>query len=354
MQEKIRRLFFGATAEEKLGEELALVLNYIFRPTPQFFYPVDDVDEEPLDVHQFLGARTKNNSALFDLLLQSHESLAFRGKRMVLPLLMGHKISIRRNIFLGSRKEEKLAIKDLSETLHILLAGETGGGKSNLISLLLVSMFLYSHPSFLKISVMDWKKTDYTALGQNNIINLAVGRNQITKAMDGVFKEQAERQEILEKAKCRDIEAYNARRKERMRYHVVIFDECADYLMRNSGRQSTTEEDRLPVDQKIISLAQMGRSLGIRLIFGSQTPYKKIFDGLMKNNFTTRICFRVVDELASRIALGLPGAERIREVGTCFYRRSAWDNHEIKCPRVTESVINYLAKSLKNRGIFFT
>ena len=88
---------------------------------------------------------------------------------------------------------------------------------------------------------------------------------------------------------------------EKMPYIVVVIDEMAQIMMQ-AGKE---------LEPPIVQIAQLGRAAGMHLILATQKPIVKVITGLIKSNIPSRISFRVLTAMDSRIMLDEGGAEKL-------------------------------------------
>jgi DNA segregation ATPase FtsK/SpoIIIE-like protein len=86
---------------------------------------------------------------------------------------------------------------------------------------------------------------------------------------------------------------------------LVVIDEAADFA-------------KSPVMGDLIELARKGRASGVSLILATQRPDSEVLSRQVKANVGTRVAFRTVDGVESRVILDRGGAESLRRVGLCL------------------------------------
>ena len=87
---------------------------------------------------------------------------------------------------------------------------------------------------------------------------------------------------------------------------IVIIDELAELRMQDSWKDSETY---------IARIAQLGRAAGVHIVVATQRPSTNIITGVIKANLPTRIAFRVLQQIDSRVILDQQGAETLLGLG---------------------------------------
>lgn len=230
---------------------------------------------------------------------------------------------------LGKTVHDEVYVTDLTQMPHLLIAGATGTGKSVCLNALIASILYKASPEEVKIILIDPKRIEFTLYeGIPHLLSPII--NDPKKAgfvlMDAV-KRMEERLHLMGQHKVRNIQQYNAQiaqilkeKKGRlteeetaklkpMPYIVIIIDELAE-LMMVSGQD---------VDYAIVRLAQLARAVGIHLVLATQRPSIDVITGTIKNNFSSRIAFRVPSKVDSRIILDTVGAEKLLGNGDMLF-----------------------------------
>jgi S-DNA-T family DNA segregation ATPase FtsK/SpoIIIE len=194
-------------------------------------------------------------------------------------------------------------IIDLTKMPHMLIAGQTGSGKSVCINSIILSILYTKDPSECQLILVDPKRVEMAAY--KNVPHLR--RAPITEAMDApeafeeLVAEMDRRYKVLEDAGVRNIASYNERADIKMPYIVTVVDEMAD-LMMVAGKQ---------LEKLIVRLAQLSRAVGIHLILATQRPVAEVITGLIKSNIPGKISFQVASQIDSRVILDHVGAEHL-------------------------------------------
>jgi DNA segregation ATPase FtsK/SpoIIIE, S-DNA-T family len=193
---------------------------------------------------------------------------------------------------------------DLAKMPHLLVAGQTGSGKSVMINDILTSMLYRNSPSDLKLILVDPKQVELTPY--NDIPHLLTPvinePEKCISALKWAVAEMERRLRTMAEVGKRNIAEYNNLKKEEgMPYIVVIIDELAD-LMMMAARD---------VEALIVRLAQKARAAGIHLVLATQRPSVDVITGLIKANVPARIAFTVASQVDSRTIIDQMGAEKL-------------------------------------------
>ena len=196
-------------------------------------------------------------------------------------------------------------VQDLARLPHLLIAGQTGSGKSVSINSIICSLLMTSTPDEVRLILADPKRVELA--GFNNIPHLVVpvvtDHDKILNALYWAVGEMDRRYRLFARATARNIEAYNAVRSgpDRVPYIVLIVDELADLMM----------SAPIQVEKAITRLAQLARATGIHLVVATQRPSVDVITGLIKANIPARIAFATASGTDSRTILDMTGAEKL-------------------------------------------
>lgn len=198
---------------------------------------------------------------------------------------------------------------------HGLVAGTTGSGKSETLQTYILSLAINYSPDDVGFLLVDFKGggmanlfTDLPhTLGQ--ISNLSGA--QIRRAMVSIKSENLRRQRIFTENGVNNINAYTRLLKNNeatvpLPHLFIIIDEFAE--MKREEPEFMTE---------LISVAQVGRSLGVHLILATQKPGGVVDDNI-RSNSKFKLCLRVQDKQDSSEMLGKPDAAYLSQAGRCY------------------------------------
>ena len=217
-------------------------------------------------------------------------------------------------------------VADLAQMPHLLIAGETGSGKSVCINSLILSLLYRAEPKDVRLLLVDPKRVELSVY--NGIPHLAdkviSDPRDAAKRLQRVVQHMEERYKLFAQVGARNLQSYNRRielepppedelttgsYRGRLPMLVVVIDELADLML-------TAQSE---VENAIMRLAQMARAVGIHLVVATQRPSVDVITGVIKANFPARMSFRVASKVDSRTILDMNGAEALLGRGDMLY-----------------------------------
>lgn len=203
-------------------------------------------------------------------------------------------------------------VGDLERMPHLLIAGQTGAGKSVMINTLLTSLLYRNSPSDLKLILVDPKQVEMNLYKDiPHLLSPVINEpEKCISALKWAVAEMERRLRAFSEVGKRNINEYNTVKKEEgMPYIIVVIDELADLMMMASR----------DVESLIVRLAQKARAAGIHLVIATQRPSVDVITGLIKANVPARIAFTVVSQVDSRTIIDQAGAEKLLGRGDLLF-----------------------------------
>jgi S-DNA-T family DNA segregation ATPase FtsK/SpoIIIE len=249
--------------------------------------------EAPIPGKSVVGIEIPNLAIGLVSLRDVAESAEFRAGTSKLTVALGRDVA-------GSP-----IVTDLAKLPHLLIAGQTGSGKSVLINSVITSLLLQASPDEVRVILADPKRVELA--GFNGIPHLVTpvvtDHDKILNALYWATGEMDRRYRLFARATARNIEKYNESRTgpDRIPYVVLIIDELADLMM----------SAPIQVEKAITRISQLARATGIHLVVATQRPSVDVITGLIKANIPARVAFATASSVDSRTIIDMTGAEKL-------------------------------------------
>lgn len=188
---------------------------------------------------------------------------------------------------------------DLNKTPHILIAGETGSGKSVILRTIIKQFIVKGH----KIYMIDFKGGVEFGVQYEKYGEVITDRSRAISLLTQLVSEMNRRLDLFRSSQVKNLGEYNKKTGENLQRVGVFCDEVAEMLDKKGASKELKEQLDI-LDGLISSLARLARATGIDLIIGIQRPDANVLTGQIKNNIPVRICGRFADKPASEIVLG--------------------------------------------------
>lgn len=264
-------------------------------------------------------------------------------------------------IALGKTIHGEPYITDLDIMPHLLIAGATGTGKSVALNTIIASILYKATPEEVKLILIDPKRLEFALWeGLPHLISPVVKDAKKSGAiLLDTIRKMEDRYHKLGLLRVRNIEQYNQQirrmlkekkgklteeEKESLKplpYLVIIIDELSELMM--VGAQD--------VEYCIARLAQLARAVGIHLVMATQRPSIDVITGTIKNNFSSRIAFRVPSKVDSRIIIDTAGADKLLGLGDMLFMPPNYPRIiRLHCSYISVPEITRLVKFVKQQG----
>jgi DNA segregation ATPase FtsK/SpoIIIE, S-DNA-T family len=210
-----------------------------------------------------------------------------------------------------------LVVYDMVTNPHLLIAGETGSGKSTQLRSVLSTLIKALPPSRLELYLCDLKRSEFHLFRQiEHVRGLFVTAREMEPMLLHLQKEMQDRGDRLDAAEVSHIDDLD----EKLPYIVLCIDEVA--LLQSEKK----------IMELVEEISAIGRALGVFLVLSMQRPDRKVLDGKLKNNLTVRMGFRCADLINSRI-IGTPGSEKLTIEGRMLLKLPRYtDLKEVQAP----------------------
>ena len=247
--------------------------------------------------------------------------------------------SIGRHQFLIGKTRAKDIYSSLAETPHLLIGGQTGGGKSTFLRQIITT--LYCNNKDYNFTLIDMKGGLEFQLFENRdrikVISTPSDSSDQFIVLDQML---TERFELLKTNQCKDIEEFQKKPKDQLKLpeglkpenfklnrNIVVIDEAAELFLAG-GKINVSQVQEMT--RKAIRLAAQGRAVGIHLIVATQKPDSKAISSQIKANLTGIISFPMATLGASFSILGNGRAKELPSIPGRAVWKSGLDQFEVQ------------------------
>lgn len=262
----------------------------------------------------------------------------------------------------------KLDISEKGHGPHGLIAGMTGSGKSELIITLITLLSIKYSPKYLQIAIIDYKGGGIIQSFKNDLFTLPhlIGTlsnldvNELRRCLVSFNEEIIKRQILFKKLSNKynilniNIDIYQKYANkdsefESLAHLLIIVDEFAELKKQEYEFMS-----------ELISIARIGRSLGIHLILSTQKP-SGVVDDQIWSNCRFKICLKVQNKQDSYEMLHINDASLLKETGSFYLLydnilekgKAAWSNaylntDDINQIQLLDNTLNIINESFIN------
>lgn len=182
---------------------------------------------------------------------------------------------------------------------HVMIAGETGSGKSVLLNGLIYNL-LRSYKADLVLC--DPKKVELSVYkDMPQVLGYTDTLESIKASLDAVHKYMMERYDEMQKNQERLYSGDDL---------YVIIDEIADLILYDKKGE---------IQNVLQSILQLGRAAKIHCILATQCPSRKVLNAKLMANITCKVALHCSSAIESRQIIGEAGAEDL-PIGKCYIK----------------------------------
>ena len=204
---------------------------------------------------------------------------------------------------------------DFQTTPHLLIAGNTGSGKSVCLNSIISSLLCVHSPATMGLILIDPKRVELASYaGLPHLLQpLAKSANDAENALSFARDLMFSRYERMEQKRVKNADALQ------LRHILVIFDEYASL--------ASKAENAKRLQPIIADIARLGRAANVHLILATQYPTARVIDTQIRSNIDGRIAFRLKNKVESKVVLDMSGAETLRGRGDGLHQTSDGMTH---------------------------
>lgn len=260
------------------------------------------------------------SAALPSVLQYDYEKYLPEIQKMKLPIVAGMDLN------------GQLIVFDMVKNPHLLIAGETGSGKSTQLRSVLTTLIQFLPPERLKLYLCDLKRSEFHVFRHiEHVAGVYITPKEMMPVLKELQREMKHRGDLLDQYEVAHVDDLP----NTPQYIVLCIDEVA-LLQKEKDLMELVEE-----------VSAIGRALGVFLILSMQRPDSKVLDGKLKNNLTARMGFKCADLINSRI-IGTPGSEKLKKEGRVLLKTDKHDLKEIQAPYLDLEMAKSILESYKS------
>ena len=216
---------------------------------------------------------------------------------------------------------------------HGLIAGSTGSGKSEFIITYILSLAINYHPNDVAFILIDYKGGGLAGAFQKRDIKLPhlvgtitnIDKVGLQRSLASIQSELRRRQILFNEARNKTDEGTIDIYKYQKLYHDGIVNTPIPHLLIICDEFAELKQQQEDFMDELISVARIGRSLGVHLILATQKP-AGIVDDQIRSNSKFGICLKVQDRSDSDDVIGKPDAAYLKNAGQ-FYMQVGNDEY---------------------------
>ena len=229
---------------------------------------------------------------------------------------------------------------NLRDTPHLLIAGQTGGGKSTFLRQMITTLYLKNEKmDFILIDLKGGLEFQlFENLERVKVVpSVAAAINDLKR----IEKLMNDRMNILKENKVKDIDALAAKKHGSDKQHtrprflnrlLLIVDEASEMFLAGAHASAT----EIQKARRIMSqVARQGRAVGVHLVIATQRPDVRALDPQIKANLTGILCFPMSNDASSMTVLGNGRATDLPVIPGRALWKSGLEMTEVQTPFMT-------------------
>ncbi len=222
-----------------------------------------------------------------------------------------------------------------SSTCHILIAGTTGSGKSELMKTILGSLAHNLTPQQLRLVLIDPKRVTFNFRGPSAYFDSPVAHDneEALPLLQNAVAEMERRYRVLERQHKSNVSELTGA--DALPQIVLIFDEFSDLILDRGGKKE--------LEGYLRRLGAKARAAGIHIILGTQRTEASVVTPLLRSNLPGRISLKVTSDRDSNLILNSGGAAELLGKGDLLWINGG-DLLRLQCPFVTQDALEALLR----------
>lgn len=260
-----------------------------------------------------------------------------------------------------------LDIHEKAHGPHGLIAGSTGSGKSEFIITYILSLAINYHPDDVTVILIDYKGGGLAGAFKKRNVKLPhlvgtitnIDKVGLQRSLASIQSELRRRQVLFNEARNQIDEGTIDIYKYQKLYHEGIVEEPIPHLLIICDEFAELKQQQEEFMDELISVARIGRSLGVHLILATQKPAGIVNDQI-RSNSKFGICLKVQDREDSMDVIKRPDAAELKRAGQFYMQvgnneyftlgQSAWSGAPYIPSDTTKKNVDNSIKFVSNIG----
>lgn len=212
---------------------------------------------------------------------------------------------------------------------HGLVAGTTGSGKSEWIITYILSLCVNFSPLEVQFVLIDYKGGGLAGSFENKETGISLphligtitnlDKSEIRRSLASLEAESKRRQRMFNEAREKLNDSSMNIYKYQQYYRKGMLDEPLSHLFLISDEFAELKAQEPEFLEQLVSIARIGRSLGIHLILATQKP-AGVVDEQMWSNSRFKVCLRVQDKQDSQDMIKCDDAAFLKQTGAFYFQ----------------------------------
>jgi len=229
---------------------------------------------------------------------------------------------------IGENRYAKLVSLNFSSpnTPHLLIGGQTGSGKSEVLNTILGGLTRYYNEESLRLVLVDPKGTEMVNFENSPhlIGNIGLNDEDAIEFLNMAVSEMDARYNVFKTKRVRSLPEYNLTvvKEDQKPWWLIVLDEYGDLTSDPAAKKN--------IEILLKRIAQKGRAAGIHLIVTTQNPSAEVISTNIRSNLPAQLALRVRSKTESNIILTQGGAETLNGKGDAILK-TALVTERIQC-----------------------
>ncbi len=227
----------------------------------------------------------------------------------------------------GYGKHIALDIHEKFHGPHGLIAGSTGSGKSEFIITYILSLAINYHPDDVTFVLIDYKGGGLAGAFKRPDVQLPhlvgtitnIDKGSLQRSLESIQSELKRRQVEFSEARIITGESTVDIYKYQKYYHSGVLKKPISHLFIISDEFAELKQQEPEFMDELISVARIGRSLGVHLILATQKPGGVVNDQI-RSNAKFGVCLKVQSPSDSKDIIDIPDAAKLSGAGQFYFK----------------------------------